>query len=257
MADETVLVTGASAGIGRALAGRFAADGADLILVARRRDALDALVAELKENHGTSCRVMVADLADPATPQTIVGELAGDGVAVDVVVNNAGFGTLGPVAELDEQRQADMVQVNAMAVTRLTRLFLPGMLERRRGGILNVASTAAFQSGPNMAVYYATKAYVLSFTEALAEELVGSGVTATALCPGVTESEFFDVAGLKGVGLSKIPMASAENVAVTGHQAFRAGKVIAIHGLSNRLGVQSLRLSPRAVVRKVVKSLQS
>ena len=254
IADETVLVTGASAGIGRVLAGRFAADGGDLILVARRRDALDSLAAELKENHGTSCRVLVADLADPATPQTIVGELASDGVAVDVVVNNAGFGTLGPVAELDEQRQADMIQVNVMA---LTRLFLPGMLERRRGGILNVASTAAFQSGPNMAVYYATKAYVLSFTEALAEELVGSGVTATALCPGVTESEFFDVAGLKGVGLSKIPMASAESVAVTGHRAFRAGKVIAIHGLSNRLGVQSLRLSPRAVVRKVVKSLQS
>ena len=257
MADETILVTGASSGIGRALAERFAVDGADLILVARRQEALDGLAAELKGRHGTSCRVMVADLADPAAPQEIVGALGDDGVTVDVVVNNAGFAALRPVAELDEQRQTDMIQVNIMALTRLTRLFLPAMIERRRGGILNVASTAAFQPGPNMAVYYATKAYVLSFTEALAEELVGRGVTATALCPGVTESEFHAVSGLDGVRLGKIPMASADDVAVTGHRAFRAGKVIAIHGLSNRLGVQSLRLSPRAVVRKVVKSLQS
>jgi hypothetical protein len=257
MADETVLVTGASAGIGRALAPCFAADGADLILLARRRDALDALATELAEKHGTRSRVMVADLAEAVAPEEIAATLASDGVDVDVVVNDAGFGALGPVAGVDERRQADMVQVNVMALTRLTRLFLPAMIERRRGGVLNLASTAAFQPGPNMAVYYATKAYVLSFTEALAEELKGSGVTATALCPGVTRTEFQEVAGMGDVALLKILGASPEAVARTGHRAFRAGKAVAIHGLANRLGVQSLRLSPRAVVRKVIKALQS
>jgi len=257
MAVETVLVTGASAGIGRALAERFAADGAELVLRARRRDALDALADELKDRHGTSCRVIVADLAEADAPDALVGALAMAGVAVDVLVNNAGFGAFGPVAGLDEQRQADMMQVNVMTLTRLTRLFLPGMIERGRCGVLNVASTAAFQPGPNMAVYYATKAYVLSFTEALAEELAGSGVTATALCPGFTATEFQAVADLQGVPLANLPAASAMDVAVTGHRAFRAGKITAIHGLADRLGVLSQRLAPRAWPRRMVKRLQS
>ena len=183
MSAETALITGASSGIGCELARLFAADKSDLVLVARRQEKLDQLATELRRDYGVSVRVFAKDLADPQSPQAIFDALAAEGVAVDVLVNNAGFGAAGPVADLPLEKQLDMIQVNVAALTQLTRLFLPGMIQRRSGGILNVGSTAGFQPGPYMAVYYATKAYVLSFTEALGEEVVGTGVRVACLAP--------------------------------------------------------------------------
>src|SRR5438477_8802051 len=187
---ETILVTGASSGIGRELAKCFAADGSRLILLARKRDALQELADELRQAHETQSEIFPADLAAPGTPTRIFEHLKVHGTKVDVLVNNAGFGAQGAFAELPIDRQLEMLQVNVVAVTHLTSLLLPGMIERRRGGVLNVASTAAFQPGPGMSVYYATKAFVLSFSEAITEELAGKGVTVTALCPGPTETNF-------------------------------------------------------------------
>ena len=183
---ETVLITGASSGIGRELAQQFARDGADLVLIARSEDRLRELAGQLAAQYGVTAQVLPADLSRPGGPDQIVQTLAQQQTDVDVLVNNAGFGAHGPVAGIGVQRQLEMIEVNVAALTRLTALLLPGMLERHRGGILNVASTAAFQPGPNSAVYYATKAYVLSFTEALAEEVRGSGVRVSCLAPGGT-----------------------------------------------------------------------
>ena len=185
MQPETALVTGASSGIGWELAKLFAADKSNLVLVARSREKLHELAADLREAHGVEVRVVAMDLADPNSPPAIFGLLAAEGVTVDVLVNNAGFGAVGSVADLPLERQMEMIQVNLTALTHLTRLFLPGMIQRRSGGILNVASTAAFQPGPYMAVYYATKAYVLSFTEAVAEEVLGTGIRVTCLAPAL------------------------------------------------------------------------
>lgn len=257
MAKETVLITGASSGIGLELARLFAADGSDLILVARREAELQALADDMSASHGISARVMTEDLSDPAAPQRIADRLAADGVAVDVLVNNAGFGLRGPAAELDLQRQLDMLQVNVTALTHLTRLLLPQMIARRQGGVLNVASTAAFQPGPRMAVYYATKAYVLLFTEALAEELGGTGVTVSCLAPGPTATEFADRADMQDTLLFKAGAQGADAVARAGYDGFRRGKVIVVPGLKNRLIALSVRFSPRPLVRKLVKVLQA
>ena len=197
---ETVLITGASSGIGRELARQFAGDGADLVLIARSEDALRALAGELAVDYGVTAQIVPADLSRPGSPDQIVQTLAQQQTDVDVLVNNAGFGARGPVAGIGVGRQLEMVEVNVAALTRLTALLLPGMLERRRGGILNVASTAAFQPGPNHAVYYATKAYVLSFTQALAEEVRGSGVRVSCLAPGPTDTGFAAQAGERAAG---------------------------------------------------------
>ena len=186
IAKQTALITGASSGLGREFARLFAAAGYDIVLVARRRQELDALAAELPPRHGIRARVLVEDLADPMAPSRIFDHLKSEDVQISMLVNNAGFGEKGSFAMLGEKRQMDMLQVNIAALTHLTRLFLPGMLGRRQGRILNVASTAAFLPGPNMAVYFATKAFVLSFSEAIAEEVRGGGVTVTCLCPGPT-----------------------------------------------------------------------
>jgi uncharacterized protein len=254
---ETALITGASSGIGWELAKLFAADKSNLVLVARRRENLDQLAAEVHDAQGVEARVLSADLADPTAPQTIFDQLARDGVLVDVLVNNAGFGAVGPVSEVPLQRQLDMIAVNVTALTHLTRLFLPGMINRRRGGILNVGSTAGFQPGPNMAVYYATKAYVLSFTEALAEELLGTGVTATCFAPGPTATGFAAAAEMEESLLFRMGVMSAESAARIGYHGFRRGRVIAISGLTNRLGAFAVRLAPRKLVRKITKRLQS
>ncbi|HLN57107.1 MAG TPA: SDR family oxidoreductase, partial [Thermoanaerobaculia bacterium] len=190
------LVTGASSGIGKELARLIAADGYDLVLVARRQERLEELARELSVAHGVSARVIAADLADPDSPKRIVEELEAERIAVDVLVNNAGFGIYGRLWNSDITRQLEIIQVNVVALTDLTGRLLPGMVSRKRGRIVNVASTAAFQPGPYQAVYYATKAYVLSFSEAIAEELKGTGVTVTALCPGPTTTEFQEAAGL-------------------------------------------------------------
>lgn len=255
MSPETVLVTGASSGIGRELARCFAADGSKLILVARKRDTLNSVAEELRRDYKTHAEVLPADLAGPSAPLRIFEHLETAGTKVDVLVNNAGFGAKGPFARLPLDRQLNMVQVNLTALMHLTRLFLPGMVDRHRGGVVNVASTAAFQPGPGMAVYYATKAFVLSFSEAVTEELAGTGVTVTALCPGPTATNFVAAADGKSSRLFDKVAMSAQSVALTGYQAFRRGRAVVITGLVNRALATSTRFVPRAVVRKIAKRL--
>ncbi len=257
MNAETVLITGASSGIGLALARCFAADGCRLVLVARKGDALETLATELRKTHKIQAQVITADLARPEAPTRLLAHLQAAGLKVDVLVNNAGFGAQGKFAELPLARQLDMLQLNITSLTHLTGLLLPGMIERRRGGVLNVASTAAFQPGPGMAVYYATKAYVLSFTEALAEELAGTGVTVTAVCPGPTATNFGRTANMRTLGLVKKISMSAEAVARQGHRGFRRGGVVVINGFRNQLPAFLVRLVPRAAVRKITKRLNN
>lgn len=253
---RTVLITGASSGIGEELARCYAAGGDRLILVARREERLQALAQELTATHGIDVQVMPADLSDDAAVDALVARLDAAGLVVDVLVNNAGFGALGWFDELDEQRQSDMVRVNVLALTRLTRLLLPGMIEWGRGVVLNVGSTAGFQPGPNMSVYYATKAFVLSFTEALAEELRGTGVTATVLCPGPTATEFGQAAQLGDAQVSHLGTMSAAAVAHQGHAGAERGRPLVVTGWTNRLGTLLVRIMPRRWVPRVVKRLQ-
>ena len=242
----TTLITGASAGIGTELAQLFHARGDSLVLVARRRDRLDELATRL----GDRARVIVSDLADPAAPRALFAETG----PVDVLVNNAGFGAAGRTAEIDLQRQLDIVQVNVSALTALSRLYLPGMIARGAGRILNVASTAAFQPGPGLNVYCATKAYVLSFSEALHAELAGTGVTVTCLCPGATETEFADVADMRGASVLRNPMTAAE-VARQGYAATLAGRRLVITGAQNKARALGVRFAPRALVLAVGRKL--
>jgi short-subunit dehydrogenase len=251
------MITGASSGIGRELAKLFARDGARLVLVARSREPLDTLARTLETEHGVAPHIIVADLARIDELRRIDTELSERAMAVDVLVNNAAFGMRGAVAELSADEQLDMIHVNVVALTFLTRLLLPAMLERRRGGILNVASTAAFQPGPNMSVYYATKAYVLSFTEALAEELRSTGVRVCCLAPGPTATAFQSRAGMENSRLFRLGAADARSVAEAGHRGYRRGKVLVIPGWRNRAGVLAARLAPRAFVRKTTAFLHT
>ncbi len=250
---QTALITGASSGIGLDLAHLFAADGHDVVLVARSEGKLRELAKELEAKHGIQATVIAADLAKPDAPQQIFVIAP----QIDVLVNNAGFGTSGKFAETELRAELEMIQVNVTALTHLTKLFLPQMLERKRGRILNLASTASFQPGPLMAVYYATKAYVLSFSEAIAEELSGTGVTVTALCPGPTATGFQKTADLGSEALLKVmkPVSSME-VARAGYNAMMRGRRVVIPGVKNKIGVQSIRVTPRVVVTKVVRALQ-
>lgn len=257
MSMETVLITGASSGIGLELAKLFAADKSSLILVARSGDKLEVLAQSLRQQHGISVRILPKDLANPEAPEALFNELTRNGVEVDVVVNNAGFGQRGAIAEIPLQRQLEMIQVNVTALTALTCLFLPGMLARNRGGILNVGSTAGFQPGPYMGVYYATKAYVLHFTEALAEEVRRSNLKISCLAPGPTRTGFADVADMGRARLFRLGAMSAAAVAQIGHRGFRRGKVVVVPGFRNWLLSQSARFSPRFVVRKVTNALNS
>lgn len=257
MSNDTVLVTGASSGIGRELARCFATEGCRLVLLARKRHALQELADELRTDYKTTSEILPADLAEPGTPNRIFEHFRVNGTKIDVLVNNAGFGTHGAFLSTPAERQIDMVQVNVTALMHLTRLLLPAMVQRRRGGVLNVASTAAFQPGPFMTVYYATKAFVLSFSEALAEELVGTGVTITALCPGPTLTNFMQVAGAPDSRFFRKTAMSAKSMARAGHRAFRQGRVISIPGVGNSLLAFSVRLSPRRLVRKITKRLNS
>jgi short-subunit dehydrogenase len=243
----TALVTGASAGLGRDYARLFAADGHDVVLVARRRERLEELAGEIASATSARAHVLAADLGDRAAPQRIRDELAARGVAIDFLVNNAGLGTSGPFAEADVAKQLETIQVNVTALVELTRLLLPDMLSRGQGRILNVGSTAGFQAGPFMAVYYASKAFVNSFSEALAYELSGTGVTVTVSCPGATATEFAGHAGNADSLLFKLGAADSMSVAREGYAAMMAGKRMVVHGLTNKLGVQVQRLSPRGV----------
>lgn len=250
-ATETVLITGASSGIGLELAKCFAADGSRLILAARNTDALEKLAGELRRENKIEVIVLTADLSKAETPGRIFHELSARKIDVDILVNNAGFGAIGVFEQWPSERLVEMIQVNVAALMELTRLFLPEMIERRRGGVLNVGSVAGFLAGPGMTVYYATKAFVLSFSEALAEEVRGTGVKVSVLCPGPTPTNFGAVAGSQNARLFRVPGTPASKVAQDGHRAFRHGKTICIPGIQNKFLVFLMRLLPRAAIRRI------
>lgn len=254
MKGETVLVTGASSGIGLELAKCFAADGCRLVLVARNRPALEGLAASLKEKFKIETVVLPADLSLPDAPKQVFDSLASQKIPLDVLINNAGFGLHDRFADTPLARHLEIIKVNVMALTELTGLFLPEMLRKKGGGILNVGSVAGFVPGPNMAIYYATKAFVQSFSEALAEELAGTGVSVTVLCPGPTESNFGSVARGDRVRVAQSAKMSAETVARFGHFAFRNKQTVAIPGFRNRSLVFMTRIMPRSTIRRTVKS---
>jgi len=245
---QTALVTGASSGIGAAYARELAARGADLILVARREDALTALAERLIGEHGRRVEVVAADLAEPGAANRVAQRVAALGRTVDILVYNAGFGAHGDVADADPARLTAMVQLNCAAVVDLTREYLPGLLARRRGTIINVASTAAFQPVPHMAVYAASKAFVLSFTEALWAEARPAGVRVVAICPGATDTAFFDVAGEDAaLGRRRTP----DQVVATTFRALERGRPTVVDGKGNALLASLTGLAPRRTVIRV------
>jgi short-subunit dehydrogenase len=246
VAVGTALVTGASAGLGAEFARLCAAGGYDVVLLARSASRLDHLAADLVKTYGVDARSLPADLADPAAPPAIFAQLAGK--PVDILINNAGFGVRGPYAETDWARDSGLIQVNMVALAHLTKLFLPEMIRRRSGRVLNVASTAAFVPGPFMALYYASKAFVLSFSEGLANEVQGTGVTVTVLCPGPTRTEFAQAAGIADSDLFHGPTMGAGEVARIGYDAMMAGKSSVIAGARNRWMIRGTRLVPRSFV---------
>lgn len=252
---ETTLITGASSGIGLDLAKLMAPDF-DLIITARNQSELENVARELEAAHGNHVHVIPADLSQSEAPEQLFAEIARRGLPVDILVNNAGFGSYGAFAESDHQTELDMIQVNITALTSLTRLALPGMLERKRGRIMNVASTAGFQPGPLMAVYYATKAYVIMFSEAIANELKSSGVTVTCLCPGATATKFAGRAKMEESRLFKMGAMRSEDVARTAYKGMIAGKTMVIPGVLNRAIAMSVRFSPRKLVTAISRSLQ-
>ncbi len=250
--SETVLVTGASSGIGRALARLFAADGSRLLLVARNRQRLQALAEELEREHGTESRVITSDLSLPGAAGKLAGGL--EGTRIDLLVNNAGLGYYGQLATLPPERVLEQLRVNVEALTELTARLLPQMVARGQGHVVNIGSLAGLQpGGPGMAVYYATKAYVQSFSLALAEELAGSGVKVTVVCPGPTDTEFQRRAGMEHkTGLfSLLPVMSEEAVARAAWRGIRRGRRVVVPGLVNKLLGLAGSLPPRGLALKV------
>jgi short-subunit dehydrogenase len=252
----TALITGASGGIGLELARICAEHKFDLVLVARNEHKLDALASELQGSYGISVFVFASDLSQPEASKAIFERCESQGLIIDILINNAGFGDFAFFSDCHWEKQQQMIQVNITALTQLTRLFLPAMIGRKQGRILNLASTAAFLPGPGMSVYFATKAYVLSFSEAIANELARTGVTVTVLCPGPTESGFQQAAAQQESKLvkgKKLP--TSRQVAAFGFRALMRGKVVAIHGWKNAMMVSSLRISPRSLIRQVSRRL--
>lgn len=254
---HTALITGASGGIGRDLAVVAAEQGCDLIVVARRRDKLEELAAETLTRFGRQTTILEFDLSDPASPDALAAAITAANLSVDILINNAGFADYSPFHEADLAKLRQMMQLNMVTLTHLTHLFLPGMLSRHYGRILNVASTAAFMPGPLMAVYYATKAYVLSFSEAIAEELKGSGVTVTALCPGPTASGFQARAQMEESRLVQDGLMSSLDVARQGYDAMMRGQTVYIPGWVNRIQAFSPRLMPRSLLPGIVHRAQA
>jgi uncharacterized protein len=253
----TALITGASSGIGLELARRVARDRVDLILVARSAEKLEEIAQNLGQQHGVRADVIVSDLSQPESPKNVFTEVGRRGLAVDYLVNNAGFGLSGRFVELPLDRQLEMIRVNIEAVTHMTRLFLPAMIERGSGRILNVASTAAFQPGPLMAVYYASKAYVLSFSEAIAEEVAQQGISVTALCAGSTDTNFSRVANPQTTRTSRNPIRlRVEDVADYGYRAMLAGQRVAIPGFIHKILAIGNRFVPRIVSTKLTRKAQ-
>jgi short-subunit dehydrogenase len=253
---NATLITGASSGIGLELAKIFAEHDHDLVLVARRRDKLEDLARELTAQHGVTAHVIAKDLAAPGAAQEIFDETAQAGITVDILVNNAGFQVYGNFFEVDLDKLLAMIQVNLTTLTHLTGLFLPGMVQRGHGRVLNIGSTGSFVPGPLNAVYCATKAYVISFSEAIAEELDGTGVTATALCPGATHTEFASHANIEDINVFKNTM-SARAVAEAGYRAMMRGTRVMVPGFNNKLMAFATRFVPRRMVARASKQAMS
>lgn len=250
-ANPTALVTGASGGLGEEIARVLAQEGFDLLLVARREDRLQALRTELQGTYGVHVETLPCDLAREDAALDVYDYVPGRGLRIDALVNNAGFGDSGAFHEADWGRQREMVQVNVVALMQLTRLLVPHMVERGCGMVLNLSSVAAFSAGPYMSVYYASKAFVLSFSEALSEELAGTGVTVTALCPGPTTTGF-EASAAMGSGSTMFRHAArAATVARDGYRAMRAGKTVCLQGAFTKAMALGSRLVPRALARKV------
>jgi short-subunit dehydrogenase len=256
MRNKTALITGASSGIGYEFAKILAKDCDVLVLVSRRRERLLEVKRELENSAAVSVKIIVKDLSQPGAGEDIYNELESEKISVDILINNAGVGHLGAFTEIDWRQDTDMIATNITALTHMTKLFVKGMIARKKGKIMNVASTAAFQPGPLMAVYYASKAYVLSFSEAIAYELQGTGVTVTALCPGPTATDFAKVADMERSKLFMFkPPASASDVARYGYDAMMKGKTVAVHGVVNKIIAFSVRLSPRKYLPLIVRRL--
>lgn len=255
---KTALITGASSGLGYEFAQLFAQDRHNLILVARSEQKLTELANQLTGKCGISVKLIIKDLSAPSAAEEVFAEVQKSAMPVSFLVNNAGFATYGFFTETDLMAELQMMQVNMVTLTHLTKLFLPDMIRRQQGKILNVASTAAFQPGPLMTVYYATKAYVLSFSEALANELQGTGVTVTVLCPGPTTSGFQKRAAMEQSKLvSGQQIMDAKTVAQIGYQGLMHNRVVVVPGLKNKLLTLSIRFMPRSLVTQIVRNLQA
>jgi uncharacterized protein len=253
---KTALITGASGGIGYELAKLFAKDHHNVVLVARTAPRLAQFADELKAQFGIAAKAVPLDLTAAPAPQFLFDQLQREGIAVDILVNNAGYGLFGEFSKISLEENLGQIQLNITALTHLTKLFLGPMIERHSGKIMNVASTAGFQPGPLMAVYYATKAYVISFSEALANELKGSGVTVTCLCPGPTDTGLQERAGMENTRLVKtLRLMDAKTVARDGYRGLMSGRTLVVSGLRNWLLAESVRFSPRKLVTAVSRKL--
>ncbi|MES2613815.1 MAG: SDR family oxidoreductase [Bdellovibrionota bacterium] len=254
----TALITGASSGIGYEFAKLFAKNRHNLILVARNEDKLNTFAKELSQEHGVKCSIISCDLSKPGAAQEIERKVKALNLTVDYLINNAGFSNFGFFKDTDFKKESECVQVNVTALTELSKIFLPSMVAKRTGGILNVASIAAYQPGPLMAVYYATKAYVTSFSEALSNELAGTGVHVSVLCPGVTKTNFFTSANMQNSKLLKsfLPMADSASVAMAGYNGFFGHKKVIVPGIFNKIAVCSTRFIPRNLTAKIARKSQ-
>lgn len=250
------LITGASSGIGLELAKIAAAQGHDLVLVARRRDALDSLAASLQKEHSVVAEVIALDLGQPESPTSLAAALKKRHIQIDTLINNAGFGDYGPFTESKLSTQLSMIDLNIRALVELTHRLAPDMVARGNGRIMNVASVAGFLPGPLMATYFASKAFVLSFSEALGVELAGSGVTVTCLCPGSTKTSFGENAHVSATHSTRTSRVTAAQVAAFGWKAMMSGKPVAVHGIGNRWSLFLTRFVPRGFVTKLVHSIQ-
>ena len=249
---KTALITGASSGIGLELAKIHASQGGNLVIVARNKAKLEELKVSLEQQFGILVHVIEKDLAIPNAAQEVYHETESLGIQIDYLINNAGFGLYGKFEHSDWVQESNMIQVNITALTQFTKLYLPGMIARKSGKIMNVASTAAFVPGPTMAVYCATKPYVLSFSEALNNEVSAQGITVTALCPGATASGFSKIAKAdKSALFTKTKLANSFEVAKFGYDAMLKGKQVAIHGFMNQLLAFIVRFTPRSLVVRI------